>query len=62
MLAALCHELQDADDVHGLQVTRVCVLQCVAVCCSVLQCVAFLDANDVRRLQVMCVCVRCSVL
>jgi len=44
--------LRSRDDAH--------VLQCVAVCCSVLQCVALRSRDDAHVLQ--CVAVCCSVL
>ena len=43
----------------------VCVLQCVAVCCSVLQCVAVCECNrpeKARRSSLGLMCVCCSVM
>jgi len=55
-VAAYCSTLQFMVDVE-MGTARVCALQCVAVCCSVLQCVAVH-----RILKGVCVAVCCIVL
>jgi len=49
-------------------IAHTCMLQCVAVCCSVLQCVAACCSEGVERVALgsyctyLCVAVCCSVL